>query len=132
MLKHPRDIERQKNGSQLEMSTLFFSKKTSNSTSQSPATLQHQLLIFFPSSSLMVNHCPENGLPKPFPGPVMAGDRSEANMNYHSSGPKGDLRQIPCKDFQLFYLCLGERVRKKFFLLNPFLGLHTSQVLWGV
>ena len=66
MLKHPRDIERQKNGSQLEMSTFFFSKKTSNSTSQPPATLQHQLLILFPSSSLMVNHCPENGTTKAF------------------------------------------------------------------
>ena len=65
MLKHPRDIERQKNGSQLEMSTFFFSKKT-NSTSQPPATLQHQLLILFPSSSLMVNHCPENDTTKAF------------------------------------------------------------------
>lgn len=100
MLKHPRDIERQKNGSQLEMSTYFFSPR--KHLILLPSHLPHSNINFsssFPPPHSWSTTAQGMVLPKPFPGPVMAGGKREANMNYHSSGPKGDLRQIPCKDF---------------------------------
>lgn len=108
----------------------IFSKKTSNSTSQPPATLPVQLLSLFPPLLLLSQPLCRTLTTKPFPRASDGWGKEEAGINYKWAqwSRRGPRANPVVKIFSFPILCLrGEGQKKKCSIGSSLCGSAVSK-----